>query len=128
MPDSFRTWIETRVDTINLEKADNDAKLLYGIFNALKNERLLYKPFVDLQMGKESYAKLYLDSADYDKIKKYKWNDLRDDGKKVIIKARTRQIGNVGFPLLYCLDLVEVDVVSGETLSGQSKFRIEDYE
>lgn len=127
-PDSFRTWVEARIDTINLEKASKDSKMLHDIYNTLRNENLLYKPFVDLKIDKDSYVKLYLDSADYDEIKKHKWNDLRDEGKKVTIKARTRPIGDVGFPLLYCVDLVEVNVVSGETLPGRSKFKIEDYE
>lgn len=127
-PDSFRTWVESRIDTINLEKASKDIKILYGIYNTVKNAKLAYKPFVDLRVDEDSYLKLYLDSADYDKIKKHKWNDLRDEGKKVIIKARTREIGDTEFPLFYCVELLEVNVVPGETLPGRSKFKIEDYE
>lgn len=126
-PDSFRVHVERRLDTTDLEDASGTDKLFYEMFNALKKENMLYKPFVDLHMGEHSYAKLYLDSADYDRVKKYKWTDLRNNGKKVAVKARTRQIGDAGFPLLYCVDLVELEVVDGETLPARSKFAIGDY-
>lgn len=127
LSDSARAVIENLADTTNLASADSGTVKLIRAYNQLKQEGLLYKPFIDLKTGDESFVKLYLDSADYDRIKGFKWLALRERGKKVVVKARTREIIDIDLPLLYCVDLLKVDLVDGETLPGRSKFKIEDY-
>jgi len=82
-----------------------------------------------LRLNDSSYAKLYLDSSDYDRIKVHKWRDLLDNQKKVIIWGRTKEIGRLDSPLLYCTELVDVEVTDGQTFpERQGKFKINDYE
>jgi hypothetical protein len=127
LDDSMRLVIENVVDTTDLATADSARRQLITAYNKLKEEGLLYKPFVDLKMDDTTFVKLYLDSVDYDQIKKFKRTQLREEGKKVVVKARTRKIIDIDVSLLYCTDLVAVELVDGETLPERSKFKIEDY-
>ena len=127
MPDSIRKRIEYVMDTVNIETADSSSRAFIEIFNKLSKEGMLYKPYIDLKVGENSYVKLYLDSSDYEKIKPHKRKFLQNAHKKVVIKAQTREIGKMSLPLLYCTKLVDVRVVEGETLPYGSKFTIDDY-
>lgn len=127
MEDSIKVRFENIIDTLELEHADSGLVKLIQAYESLKNEGLLYKPFVDLKTGDNSFVKLYMDSADYDRLKIHRREKLREEGKKVIVKARVREITDIGYPLFYCEDLVGIVLVDGETLLGRSKLRIEDY-
>lgn len=122
--DSVKTNFETYLDTLDVEKADKETIRLINAYKKIKEENLIYKPFVDILVSSDSIVKLYLDSADYDRIKIYKRRQLQTDNKKVRIKANVRQFYNGYF---YCKELVSVDIVDGETLQQQKKLKIEDY-
>jgi hypothetical protein len=89
---------------------------------------MLYKPYIDLKIADDSFIKLYLDSMDYNRIRIFKRKELRNQGKKVVVKARTREIFEGDTPFHYCLDLIELKVIQGETLPRPSKFKIQDYD
>lgn len=127
LSDSMMDRIEHSIDTMNVAKADSADKKFYDAYNILKNRGLLYKPFVDIKVKEDSMVKLYLDSADYDRIKIFKWRELLDDEKKVVIKAKTAYVDNFPVTLLYCKELVDVSLIDGKTLPQRSKFKIEDY-
>ena len=122
--DSVITKFESYMDTLNLENADNEDIELINTYKKLKEEKLIYKPFIDVLVKKDSVVKLYLDSMDYDRIKIYKRQKLQEDNKKVRIEATIRKIGK-GF--YYCKDLLKVELIDGETLNRQKKLKIEDY-
>ncbi|CAN5254730.1 hypothetical protein BH09BAC3_BH09BAC3_19790 [soil metagenome] len=128
LTDSIRQRIVNVMDTVAIARADSSSRAFIEIFNKLDAEGMLYKPYVDLKVGENSYVKLYMDSTDYNEIKVYKRKFLQNAHKKVIIKAHTREIGNMSLPLLYCVKLVDVRVVDGETLPYGSKFTIDDYQ
>ena len=112
------------MDTLDLEKADKETIQLIDTYKKIKEEKLIYKPFVDILVSSDSIVKLYLDSADYDQIKIYKRRQLQTDNKKIRIKANVRQFDKGYF---YCKELLSVDMVDGETLQRQKKLKIEDY-
>lgn len=122
--DSVRANFETYLDTLDLGKADKETIRLINSYKKVKEEKLIYKPFVDILVSSDSVVKLYLDSADYDRIKIYKRRQLQTDNKKIRIKANVRQFDNGYF---YCKELVSVEMVDGETLQRQKKLKIEDY-
>lgn len=131
LPDSLIRRIESGMDTTDLDNANGDEITFLDIFNKLKQQNLLYKPFVDLRPKDEnSLITLYLDSADYDQIKRYKRKDLHANKKKVAVWGKTKKIGHLGqVTFLYCTDLVKVELVDGNTFPlGNDKFKIEDYE
>ena len=127
LPDSLIKRIQYTMDTVNTAKADSTDKKFFDVYNILKNENLLYKPFVDIKVKEDSMVKLYLDSADYDRIRIFKWRELLNEEKKVVIKARTKYIDNFPVTLLYCKELMDVSLIDGKTYPQRSKFRIEDY-
>jgi len=124
-PDSVIERYETYFDTLNYEKADDEEKKLLTKYKKLKEENLLYKPFVDMLISEDSMVTLYLDKGDYDEIKKYKRQKLQDEHKKVKIEADVFKIDD---GLYYCVDLREVKMVDGETFGKSRKLKIEDYE
>ncbi len=109
---------------VNLDSSDNALVELVKDYQKLKDEGLIFKPVVDIMVNDELTIKLVLDSADYDKIKKYKHKDLIDTNKKVRIKAKTRK---TGLNFYYCTDLLEVNLVNGQTLPNDNKLKIQDY-
>jgi hypothetical protein len=129
LEDSTRMKFEYSMDTLDLSKADSSQLKLIALYKKIKDEGLLYKPFIDLRLNDSSYVKLYLDSSDYNKIKVHKWRDLLDKQKKVIIWGRSKEISGLDVPLLYCTELVDVEVKDGQTFPvRQGKFKINDYE
>jgi hypothetical protein len=75
----------------------------------------------------DSMVKLYLDSVDYDRIKLFKWHELLEEDKKVVVKAKTEYIGDFPVTLLYCKELVNVTLTDGKTWPQKNKLKIDDY-
>lgn len=117
------------MDTMNIERVDSTDRIFYELFQKIKAESLLYKPFVDLRQSDSTFVKLYLDSSDYNKIKKYKWKDLLESGNKVTLWGRSKYLGRYGGEFRYCTELIEVEVSNGQTYPEKAgKFRIDNYE
>ncbi|MEJ1240501.1 hypothetical protein WBG78_20325 [Chryseolinea sp. T2] len=121
---------ELYLDTARLETADSSDSEAIRLFRRFRDEGFMYKPFVDLRRSDSTYVKLYLDSADYDKIKVYKWKYLLDNKKKVIIRGRTKSLGKLaGDELYYCTEFIEAKLVDGATFpkSEGKIWQVEDY-
>jgi hypothetical protein len=129
-PDSLRRSAELYLDTARIEKADSSDAGAIVLYRKLREEGFLYKPFVDLRVNDSTYVQLYLDSADYDRIKIHKRKDLLDNKKKVVVRGRTRPLGKTGSnEMLYCTEFIEAKLVDGATFPGEegNKWKIEDY-
>ena len=124
-PDSVVRQFETYFDTLTVEKANSADKRLLKQYRILKEKNLLYRPFVYLRVKDDSVVTLYLDTLDYDRIKIYRRQKLQDDNKKLRIEASVTMIDS---GLFNCEKLKRVDLVDGETLQRQRKFKIEDYD
>ena len=124
-PDSIVAKYEKYFDTLKYETADKEQRKLFNLYKQLKEEKLLYLPFVDILTERDSVATLYLETTDYNEIKKYKRTKLQDEGKKIRIQADVRKIGK---GLFYCVTLRKAEKVDGETGIKSTKWKIEDYE
>jgi len=113
MSDSVVRQFENNFDTLTIETASEEDKRLLTQYKKLKEEKLLFVPFIKLLTEKDSVVTLYLDTLDYNEIKKYKRQRLQDDQKKVRIEAKVKEIDR-GF--FYCTDLTQVELVDGVTL------------
>ena len=123
-PDSLVKQYEIYFDTLTLERANSSEQRLLRQYRILKEKNLLYRPFVYLRVKDDSVVTLYLDTVDYDRIKVYQRQKLQNDNKKVRIEASVTMIDS---GLFNCEKLKQVDIVDGETLQRQRKFKIEDY-
>jgi hypothetical protein len=124
MPDSVINRIENNFDTLTWETTSEEDRRLWTLYKKLKDEKLLFAPFIKLLTEKDSVVTLYLDTLDYNEIKIYKLKRLQDEQKKVRIEAKVKEIDQ---GLFYCTDLVNIYLVDGATLMKQKKWRIEDY-
>jgi hypothetical protein len=123
-PDSLVKTFQTYFDTLTIENAGTGDKILLTQYNILKEKDLLYQPFIYLKTDLDSVVTLYLNPLNYEKIKVHKRQKLQDEKKKVRIEASVTSIDN---GLFYCTELKHVDIVDGETLQRQKKWKIEDY-
>ena len=123
-PDSLIEKYEKYFLTTNLDTLPREEKVLFDQYNKLKKHDLLYSPFVQVLVERDSIIMLYLNLEDYNKIKIYKRQKLQDENKKVQIFAFVEKIDN---KLYYCKNLDKVLVVDGQTFQVQKKFLIEDY-
>lgn len=124
MPDSVVKQFEYNFDTLTIETASEEDRRLLTQYKKLKEEKLLFVPFIKLLTEKDSVVTLYMDTLDYNGIKQYKRQRLQDDHKKVRIEAKVKEIEQ---GLFYCTDLKKVELVDGVTFMKQKKWRIEDY-
>jgi hypothetical protein len=124
-PDSLVKQSIAYFDTLTTENANSNEKKLLRQYRVLKQKNLLYRPYVYLRVQDDSVVLLYLDTLDYDRIKIYKRQRLQDENKKVTIEASVTMIDS---GLFNCEKLKRVDLVDGETLQRQKKFKIEDYD
>ncbi len=124
-PDSLVDNVRIYFDTLDIDKASKDDKKFKKLFEIVSSNGLIYKPYIDLRLENDSIVKLYLDSADYDKIKVHKRIELQQDEKKIVISA---QVTDYSYGLFYCDSLINIEKVEGQTLQLEKKFKIEDYE
>ena len=121
---------ELYLDTARIEMADSSDAEAIRICRRFRDEGFMYKPFLDLRRSDSTYVKLYLDSADYDKIKVYKWRYLLDNKKKVVVRGRTQSLRKLsGDELYYCTEFIEAKLVDGATFptSDGKMWPVEDY-
>lgn len=85
---------------------------------------MLYSPFVNLTIGNDSLIILYLDKADYARIKIYHRKDLLNENKKIRIKASVQPMG---YNMYLCKSLTAINKVDGLTGVPGNKLLIEDY-
>jgi len=124
MHDSVVKQFENNFDTLTMETVSEEDRRLLTQYKKLKEEKLLFVPFIKLLIENDSVVTLYLDTLDYNEIKQYKRQRLQDDQKKVRIEAKVKKIDR---GLFYCTDLIKVELIDGVTFMKQKKWRIEDY-
>lgn len=106
------------------DTTDNGSQKMIHIYDVLKKENLLYHPYVQLKLENDSVIRLYLEKKDYKQIKKYKLQDLQDQGEKINILLRFKTLD---YELIYCNELLLVKKIKGRTFEVPRKFAIEDY-
>jgi hypothetical protein len=123
-PDSLIDKVKTYADTVNrrlLSSSDMKSLTMYEI---LKKESLLYRPFIDLKLDNDSVVKIYFTKDDYSKINIFNRQELLDTKKKIRIKTEVRDLG-LGMAL--CTRLLSVNKVDGQTFQVGKKLKIDDY-
>lgn len=123
-PDSLIAGFERYIDTINYETADKDQRKFVRQFRRLKEEGLMYNPFVQIKDASDSILTVYLEKPDYDRIKIYKRKDLQSEGKRIDIEA---EVIRVDEGMFYCSKLLKVEKLDGETSIKSNKWRVDDY-
>ena len=124
-PDTLVEKTKMYFDTLDIQTASNADKRFVELYKIVSDNKLIYKPYVDILIQPDSIVKLYLEKEDYEKIKIHKRQDLQDNNKKVIISA---SVIDYSKGIYFCDSLINIKKEDGQTLQIQKKFRIEDYE
>jgi len=117
--------LKTYLDTATIEHASGDTSIIKG-YAILKKENLAYSPFIYVRLNNanDSLMVLYMNKADYARITPFRYNQLQANHQKVHLKFTAKQLGKGMF---LCQSLISTDLVAGQTMEIQHKFKIEDY-
>ena len=74
--DSLIKKIETDIKNLNEDKMDKQNKIINDYLKFLSKEKLLKNPYVSLRKDNGEIVTVYLDTINYDKLKKYDYNKL----------------------------------------------------
>jgi hypothetical protein len=119
-PDSSLIKIENLVHEINNDTLDNKRKEEYKHFKFMVANNLLRKQFIWIRMDDGEKKILFLDSLDYNKLKKYNWSDLTKGKRRIRIRTIVREFE---YPYYFedtetaydCVKMLTIDKISGET-------------
>jgi hypothetical protein len=123
-PDSLIEQFKLYADSVDRKTLGSSDLKLLTMYEILKKENLLYKPFIDLRLDNDSIVKIYFTNNDYEKIKAYKRQDLLETKTKIRIKMTVRDLGP-GMAL--STKLLSINKVDGQTYQINPKLKIEDY-
>jgi hypothetical protein len=123
-PDSIIQKAKLYLDTVNRKLLDSSDLLDLTRYELLKKENLLYRPFIDLKLDNDSIIKIYLSSADYEKIKIFKRQDLLNAKKKVRLIL---DVHDLGLGMALATKIISANKIDAQTSRNNKKFLIEDY-
>ncbi|MEO6452776.1 MAG: hypothetical protein ABIN97_01825 [Ginsengibacter sp.] len=124
-PDSIINRVTIYADTVNINTLDSSEKKYLTLYETLRKENLLYKPYIDMKLDNDSFFKIYFENADYNKIKIYRRQELLNTKKKIRIKMQIRDLGN---SMALCTKLISIRKIDGQTFPINKKLKAEDYE
>ena len=90
--DSLIKKIETDIKNLNEDKMDKQNKIINDYLKFLSKEKLLKNPYLNLRKDNGEIVTVYLDKINYDKLKKYDYNKLISENKKIRIKAEVTEL------------------------------------
>jgi hypothetical protein len=114
-PDSALVQLEARIKTENKDSLTEEDKKLYDLLQLMQGKELLRKPFIRLRQNDGKIIMVFLDTADYNKIKAYKYTDLVRDNEKVSIKAEVAEIKSGAFAAYEALKPISIENMAGKT-------------
>lgn len=126
VPQKYADTLKTYLDTATIEHAKGDTNIIKG-YAILKKENLVYSPYIYVRLNNDSNSImiLYMNKADYAHITRFRYKRLQAKHQKVHLKFTAKQLGNGMFA---CQSSISIDLIPGQTLQIQRKFKIEDYE
>lgn len=92
LPDSALTKIEADINGMNLDTLPRQDKEVYKLLQYMSDQKLIRQPFVRLLQDNGAIAMVFIDSADFEKLKVYNRKDLVNEHKKVRIKTTVSEL------------------------------------
>jgi hypothetical protein len=114
-PDSTLTKIEISIRTANKDRMNMQDREIYDVLQFMSDKRLLRKPFIRLRKDNGEVFMVFLDSADYAKVKDYKHNDLVRDNKRIRVKVEVNKIKHDSLTVYEAVKLISLDKLDGKT-------------
>jgi hypothetical protein len=123
-PDSLLTNYMKMKDSLGFEqmlKADSTGTLY---LKALEDKNLLNSPYIYLRTDNGETFTLFMNSKDYKNFTKFNYHELTDQNLKVRVEV---EIDSIWKQMYYCSELISVNLLEGQTLQRERKFKIEEY-
>ena len=113
--DSTLTKIETSVRTMNKDTLSEQDKIFYDVVQFMIDKKLFRKPYIRLRQNNGKIIMVFLDAADFEKMRDYNQDDLIRDNKKIRIKAEVSELRYDSVIVYETLKLISVDKIDGKT-------------
>lgn len=84
--EKYESLVREIDSTLENSNEDTQSLELYNHFKTLQKLSLLRAPYIFLNIEKDSVITLYLDEAEYEKVKEIKHIDLLKEGKKIVLE------------------------------------------
>lgn len=117
LPDSIAQKYSEKRDTILSDSSGAQQWL------ALEQHDLLHSPYIYLKADSTIYT-VYMPTEQYQAFTKFSHAELIEREEKVRISLNAEAIAQ---GMYLCKEVVNVEVVAGQTMAQEKKFRIEDY-
>ena len=114
-PDSVLITIETSVRTVNKDTLTEKDKKIYELIKFMIDNNLLRKPFVRLRKDNGEVNMVFIDSADYERLKHYNHNDLVRENARIRVKAEVSEIRYDSLTAYEALKVISIDKMDGKT-------------
>ena len=121
IPDSIFTIYKQLKDSVGVGQLDN---LGYTGFAVLEAHDLLKSPFIYIKSDSDSLFIIYMRPDDYKPFTKFSRAQLLESNKKVRVGLVTERLNE---KQMICKSVTSIELVPGETLEEQRKFKVEDY-
>lgn len=106
--------IEESLDSLENDPNTTDQnKKAYKFFKKLQNKGLLTSPYIHLKIGADSILAVYLSESEYEKVRDFEHNDLRERNKKIEIELDIKKIDD---EIYYSENIISAREVDGETI------------
>ena len=116
--------IENLAASDKRDTLDMYTQQMLNLYDTLKDEGLLYSPYVQLKTPNDSIVRVYLKLDDYKTVTEHKLDSLIKKGEKITIQIIVRAFGP---KLYYCEQLLSAVKSTGTTYPIQRKFKLEEY-
>lgn len=122
---SSKDDISYQLDTMQTAHRGEDSALIV-LYKKLNEKQLLYAPYIDVKMNDGELTTWYLNSEDYEKIKKFKLQELNATNKKVRLTADLEKIYQNAYN---CIKILEIELLDkGNYQNTDPKINAKDYE
>ncbi len=123
-PDSlYQNYTKLR-DSLGIDQLRKEDSTSTTHIEILEKNGLVKNPFIYLKTDSDSTFIVYMTRKDYEPITEYSYQDLIDKKQKVKLKLETKKLTN---KLRLCKKVISIELMEGETLQKQKKFKIEEY-
>jgi hypothetical protein len=123
-PDSVIRQVKNWADSVQKKNLDSLGIEFLTKYEILKNENILYYPYIEILLDNGSVSRLYFTKEDYSPIKEFNYKDLITTSTKVRIKVLVKDLG---YSMNLCKKVYWIKKVEGETFNKEKKFSITDY-
>jgi hypothetical protein len=123
-PDSIYQLYQHLRDSLGIAALREQDSTGTAFIELLESNKLIRSPFIYLKTDSGTISIIYMTMEDYKPITKFTYQDLINSAQKIRLRLATESLTD---EFHICKKVFSIEVVNGETLEKQKKFKIEEY-